>query len=106
MNMESTLDSPHIPDPKALDMTPPSIFGLEDIGNGVKEWVTRIRKGQGPGKQPPETQEKRPYSSLVMGKSFQADDSTLPRLTRSYRYPWEGFFDVGFRCALSARSKN
>jgi formylglycine-generating enzyme required for sulfatase activity len=88
------------------DTTAPNASGLKDMRNDIKEWVIRIRNGQEIGKQTTEAPEQIRYSSLVVGKSLQTNDATLLRLTRSFRYPWEGFFDVGFRCVLSAPSKN
>jgi len=88
------------------DTTAPNGSGLKDMKNDIKEWAIWIRNGQEIGKQTTEAQEQIRYSSLIVGKSLQTNDMTLLRLTRSFRYPWEGFFDVGFRCVLSARSKN
>lgn len=61
-------------------------------GKAPKEWVVRAES------YPSITSDKQQasYPSLIIGGSF-ASGSEM----KSVRYPWEGFFDVGFRCALS-----
>jgi serine/threonine-protein kinase len=61
-------------------------------GKALKEWVVRVESHQGV------TSDRQKVSSpsLAIG-GFSVSGSEM----RSVRYPWEGFPDVGFRCALS-----
>jgi serine/threonine-protein kinase len=76
-------------------------FGLKDMGGKVKEWVIRAKDDKRHGSESVATVKKASYPSLVLSTSSRAES----RL-RSFRYPWEGFPDVGFRCALSIRAEN
>ena len=69
-------------------------------GDGkVKEWVVRSEGASGG-----ETgSEKVSYPSLVLWISSGASGT---HISKGFRYPWEGFIDVGFRCALSAETRN
>jgi formylglycine-generating enzyme required for sulfatase activity len=71
----------------------PNPFGLKEMGENLQEWVVGVMGGQ-----KPEQRVKNPYSSLVIGKSSQNTASSLSGMMKSSRYPWEGFYDVGFRC--------
>ncbi len=59
----------------------------------IKEWaiqaIVNQREKNGAG-------ENINYSSIVIDKSSRHESAS-----KSFRYPWEAFFDVGFRCAQS-----
>ena len=76
-------------------------FGLKDMGRRVKEWVIRAKDVERQGSESVATVKKAGYPSLVISISSQAESGL-----RSFRYPWEGFPDVGFRCALGIRAEN
>ena len=76
-------------------------FGLKDMGGKVKEWVIRAKDDERHGSESVATAKKASYPSLVLSTSARAES----RL-RNFRYPWEGFPDVGFRCALGMRAEN
>jgi formylglycine-generating enzyme required for sulfatase activity len=76
-------------------------FGLKDMGGKVKEWVIRAEDDKRHGSESVATVKKASYPSLVLSTSSRAES----RL-RSFRYPWEGFPDVGFRCALGIRGQD
>jgi formylglycine-generating enzyme required for sulfatase activity len=93
-------ESPHMPDMESHHPsgTPgqeifPNLFGLKGMGENSQEWVVGVMSGQ-----KPEQQVKNPYSSLVIGKSTQIAAEDSKEMLKSSRYPWEGFYDVGFRC--------
>lgn len=65
------------------------------IKKDYKEWVTREYKIHG-NQKTEATKEDITYQSLVVEKSFGSG----PEL-KTFRYPWEAFSDVGFRCALN-----
>jgi serine/threonine protein kinase len=67
----------------------------------LKEWVVRrsdIKAAEYQNNQAD-------YPSLIFGESFLVDDSEPHRRNRSFRYPWEGFLDTGFRCVKSLPNK-
>ncbi len=70
-------------------------FGQKDMGKGFKEWVTRGDTGQGI-RDEAGTRGDISYLSLVVANSLSSRSES-----KSFRYPWEAFSDVGFRCALS-----
>jgi len=70
-------------------------FGQKDMGKGFKEWVTRGDTGQG-NRDEAGTRGDISYPSLVVANSLSSRSQS-----KSFRYPWEAFSDVGFRCALS-----
>jgi formylglycine-generating enzyme required for sulfatase activity len=80
------------------EIPPPNKFGLENIGGSIKEWVVRVMDGRKSGQIPVGFS----YSSLVVGKSFPTKEPGPQGLIKNFSYPWEGFFDVGFRCAANA----
>jgi serine/threonine protein kinase len=84
------------PDSTRVHTSRSNLFGLKDMGGKVKEWVVRVESSQGMVA----TERQAVYESLVLGKfsrpGFEA---------KSFMYPWEGFPDVGFRCALSVHGK-
>jgi len=71
----------------------PNLFGLKDMGEDLQEWVVGVMGGQ-----KTEPRVKNPYSSLVIGKSTRIAAEDSKEALKSSRYPWEGFYDVGFRC--------
>jgi serine/threonine-protein kinase len=83
----------HHPEETPIRGTIPNPFGLKDMGESLQEWVIGVNGGQ-------ETapQVKNPYSSLVIRNSPQNETSVSSGALKSSRYPWEGFYDVGFRC--------
>jgi serine/threonine-protein kinase len=76
-------------------------FGLKEMGGKVKEWVIRAKDDKRHGSESVATVKKASHPSLVLSTSPWAEF----RL-RSFRYPWEGFPDVGFRCAVAVGSKS
>ena len=74
-----------------------NLFGLKDMGGRVKEWVIRVKDDKRYKKcEPQPTVKTAGYASLVLSISSKTESGL-----RSFRYPWEGFPDVGFRCAQS-----
>jgi serine/threonine-protein kinase len=73
-----------------------NLFGLKDMGGKVKEWVIRVKDDKRYRSGTASTVKKAGYASLVVSISSRGESGL-----RSFRYPWEGFPDVGFRCALS-----
>jgi len=63
-----------------------------DLKN-VKEWATQANVNQRE-KNEAGARENINYPSLVIDKSLRHGPAS-----KSFRYPWEAFFDVGFRCA-------
>jgi serine/threonine protein kinase len=73
--------------------------GKIDMDGKVKEWVVRTEGVSGA-----ETgSEKVSYPSLVLWISPGPGGE---RISKGFRYPWEGFIDVRFRCALNAETRN
>jgi hypothetical protein len=69
------------------------------VGDGkVKEWVIRAEDLSGGVTK----SEQVSYPSLVLSVSSKP---TGEHISKGFRYPWEGFIDVGFRSALSAEVK-
>ncbi len=68
----------------------------EEADDTIKEWVVAVRDRQGK-----DGQESGNYSSLVVGSTRMKGGSPAHVVTKSFRYPWEGFFDVGFRCVAA-----
>jgi formylglycine-generating enzyme required for sulfatase activity len=79
--------------------------GLKNMGGNIKEWVVRVKENQKSGEQIRNPQTGGYYSSLVIGESSPPKEPGAQRIFRDFRYPWEGFFDVGFRC-LAGLSKS
>jgi len=65
-----------------------------DLKN-VKEWATLANVNQRE-KNEAGARENINYPSLVIDKSLRHGPAS-----KSFRYPWEAFFDVGFRCSRS-----
>jgi serine/threonine-protein kinase len=79
----------------------PNLFGLKKMGENLQEWVVGVMGGQ-----KSEQRVKNPYSSLVIGKSTQIATEDSKEVLKSSRYPWEGFYDVGFRCVAGIPEKS
>jgi formylglycine-generating enzyme required for sulfatase activity len=73
-----------------------NLFGLKDMGGRVREWVTRVKESWRYRNGTASTVKTAGYASLVLSISTKTESGL-----RSFRYPWEGFADVGFRCAQS-----
>ena len=63
------------------------------MGENLQEWILGVNGGQ-----KTEKRVKNPYPSLVISKAPQTAASVSSGVLKSSRYPWEGFYDVGFRC--------
>ncbi|MDH4010928.1 MAG: hypothetical protein OEU55_09440, partial [Desulfobacterales bacterium] len=84
------------PDSTSGQISPGNLFGLKDMGGKVKEWVMRVKDDKRYRNGAASTVKTAGYASLVLSISSKTESGL-----RSFRYPWEGFADVGFRCALS-----
>ena len=90
---QTTLDS------TSGQISPGILFGLKDMGGKVKEWVMRVKDAKRYRSGTASTVKTAGYASLVLSISSRTESGL-----RSFRYPWEGFPDVGFRCAQSANT--
>jgi serine/threonine protein kinase len=72
--------------------------GNETPTGELKEWVVRA-EGPPSGES---TSEQVSYPSLVLWVSSGPKGE---HVSKGFRYPWEGFSDVGFRCALSPEAR-
>lgn len=81
----------HTPDDPRSSLATDTASGL----NHIKEWATRGDMNH-QEKNEASAQENISYPSLVVGKSLGHGSES-----KSFRYPWEAFPDVGFRCALN-----
>ena len=95
----------HNPEENSIQTIIPNLFGLKDMGEDLQEWVVGKRVGQEGEREAKKGQVKNPYSSLVIGKSPQIAAEDSKDVLKSSRYPWEGFYDVGFRCVTSISTK-
>jgi hypothetical protein len=75
--------------------------GLKGMGIGMKEWIIPLK----PDTFPHESNDKSgsnllpvPLMEIVPGTGSA---STEKKVLEGFRYPWEGFPDVGFRCVVS-----
>ena len=84
------------PDSTTGQISAGNLFGVKDMGGRVKEWVIRVKDDKRYSRGTASTVKTAGYKSLVLSISSETESGL-----RSFRYPWEGFFDVGFRCALS-----
>jgi formylglycine-generating enzyme required for sulfatase activity len=84
------------PDSSTGQISAKNLFGLKDMGGKVKEWVMRVKDDKRYRNGAASTVKTAGYASLVLSISSKTESGW-----RSFRYPWEGFADVGFRCALS-----
>ncbi len=71
------------------------LVGGKDMIEDLNEWVMRGDMDQG-NRNKAGINGNISYSSLVVGKPLRSGSET-----KNFRYPWEAFPDVGFRCALS-----
>lgn len=103
-HMGSNVDSLH-----GINNEVPGRTGISESRGreaNIKEWIVKVKDDQVMGKPPLKGQESAGYSSLVIGKSSPSGDSATQKVTSSFRYPWEGFFDVGFRCVVNIPPKS
>jgi len=72
---------------------------IKDIKRDFKEWIIRDDNDQ---RSPIKiiTENNNSYSSMIVEKSLRPGSGL-----KSFRYPWEAFSDVGFRCALNLENK-
>jgi formylglycine-generating enzyme required for sulfatase activity len=84
------------PDSTTGQISAGNLFGLKNMGGRVKEWVIRMKDNKTYGSGTASTVKTVGYKSLVLSISSGTESGL-----RNFRYPWEGFLDVGFRCALS-----
>jgi serine/threonine protein kinase len=89
MSMDSAFDAD-----KSHSKTP----SPKEPGEKIKEWVIRNNRNQ-VSIYEDKSKENTFYPSLVV-KTSQYPDQPL----KNFRYPWEAFADVGFRCAISLGS--
>ena len=73
----------------------PKTPSSKELGENFKEWVIRNDTGQ-ESIYEDKSKENIFYPSLVVSKSHYPDQEF-----KNFRYPWEAFADVGFRCAIS-----
>jgi serine/threonine-protein kinase len=90
---QTTLDS------TSGQISPGILFGLRDMGGRVKEWVMRVKDDKRYKSATAAPVKRAGYASLVLSISSRTESGL-----RSFRYPWEGFPDVGFRCAQSVNT--
>jgi formylglycine-generating enzyme required for sulfatase activity len=69
------------------------------MGGRVKEWVMRVKDDKRYKSATAAPVKRAGYASLVLSISSRTESGL-----RSFRYPWEGFPDVGFRCAQSVNT--
>jgi serine/threonine-protein kinase len=67
----------------------------KNVKKNIKEWMTREEMNQ-EDQNITSTKRKNSPSSLVVNIPHSSGSES-----KSFRYPWEAFTDVGFRCALS-----
>ncbi len=79
---------------------PPNKFGVKNMGGNIREWVVRVTDDRKSGR-PIKPQGGFAYSGLVIGKSFPPTEGGTQGISKTFSYPWQGFSDVGFRCAAS-----
>jgi hypothetical protein len=92
---QTTLDS------TTGQISPGILFGLKDMGEKGKEWVIRVKDDKRYKSATAAPLKTAGYASLVLSISSRTESGL-----RSFRYPWEGFPDVGFRCALSVSNNS
>jgi len=75
--------------------------GLNGMGMGVKEWVVPLDR-EGLARETNDKGAPNAFPMPLMEIVPEPDSASIERsVLRSFRYPWEGFFDVGFRCVVS-----
>ena len=72
-----------------------NLLSKKNVKKNIKEWVTREEMNR-EDQNITSTKRKNLYSSLVVNIPHSSGSES-----KSFRYPWEAFTDVGFRCALS-----
>jgi serine/threonine protein kinase len=78
-----------------------SRHGLKNMEGNIKEWVVNVKENQKSGEKIRNSQTGGYDSSLVAGESSPLKERGAQRIVSNFRYPWEGFFDGGFRCVIS-----
>jgi hypothetical protein len=91
MDMDATFDAD-----KGQSKTP----SPKELGENFKEWVIRNDTGQ-ESIYEDKSKENIFYPSLVVATSQYPGQQF-----KNFRYPWEAFADVGFRCAISIGNEN
>ena len=91
MDMDTTINTGN-----AQSTTP----ALKKLRENFKEWVIRNNTGQ-ESIYEDESKENIFYPSLVVITSRYPGHSF-----KNFRYPWEAFSDVGFRCAVDRGNEN
>jgi len=91
MDMDTTFDD---------DKGQPKTLAPKKLGEIFKEWVIRNDTRQ-KSIYEDESKENIFYPSLTMATSQYPDHPF-----KNFRYPWEAFADVGFRCAISIGNEN
>ena len=74
------------------------LMGKKIVKKNIKEWLTREVINQ-EDQNIINTKIKSSHQSLVVNIPHSSGSES-----KSFRYPWEAFTDVGFRCALSLQS--
>jgi len=77
-------------------------FQLKGMEGKIKEWVSQAENDQSAKRRRASGQDEI-YSSLVIEKSSAKKDGEAKGIIKTFSYPWEGFFDVGFRCARTIK---
>jgi hypothetical protein len=99
--LPKTAEHPDSSGTHMIHMTSPAgdVSNLEDKVNVIREWVTKAEDNT---IEQPEPGGKKTvsYASSVTGRLNHGVSEN-----QSFRYPWEAFLDVGFRCALSLGNK-
>jgi hypothetical protein len=72
-----------------------AIAGAPSPKKIFKEWVTREEMNQ-ENQNIADTKRKNSHESLVVNLPHSSGSES-----KRFRYPWEAFTDVGFRCTLS-----
>jgi hypothetical protein len=72
--------------------------GKKNVKKNIKEWMIREKMNQ-KDQNIISTKMKNSHQSLVFSMPHSSGSES-----KSFRYPWETFTDVGFRCAMSLQS--
>ena len=72
-----------------------NLLSKKNVKKNIKEWMTQEEMNQ-EDQNITGTKRKNSHSSLVFNIPHSSGSES-----KIFRYPWEAFTDVGFRCALS-----